>query len=203
MMIETRRLLLRKIVSSDAEDMFAYSRGPNTGLNAGWKPHESLEETQETIDTFFLNQESVFGIVLTETNKLIGSIGLIKDPMRENDSTRMLGYDIGEDYWGLGIMTEAAKAIMGFGFETMFLDLISATCYPYNIRSRHVLEKLGFQYEGTLAQADKRYDGQVMDMECFSLSKEDYFKSGARDEFCFEMQKTDQELFRYDAGLLF
>ncbi len=203
MMIETRRLLLRKIVSSDAEDMFAYSRGPNTGLNAGWKPHESLEETQETIDTFFLNQESVFGIVLTETNKLIGSIGLIKDPMRENDSTRMLGYDIGEDYWGLGIMTEAAKAIMGFGFETMFLDLISATCYPYNIRSRHVLEKLGFQYEGTLAQADKRYDGQVMDMECFSLSKEDYFKSGERDEFCFEMQKTDQELFRYDAGLLF
>ncbi|MDD2470860.1 MAG: GNAT family protein [Methanocorpusculum sp.] len=203
MMIETRRLLLRKIVSSDAEDMFAYSRGPNTGLNAGWKPHESLEETQETIDTFFLNQESVFGIVLTETNKLIGSIGLIKDPMRENDSTRMLGYDIGEDYWGLGIMTEAAKAIMGFGFETMFLDLISATCYPYNIRSRHVLEKLGFQYEGTLAQADKRYDGQVMDMECFSLSKEDYFKSGAREEFCFEMQKTDQELFHYDAGLLF
>jgi len=203
MMIETRRLLLRKIVPSDAKDMFAYSRGPNTGLNAGWKPHESLEETQDTINTFFLNQESVFGIVLTETNTLIGSISLIKDPMRENDSTRMLGYDIGEDYWGLGIMTEAAKAIMSFGFETMYLDLISATCYPDNIRSRRVLEKLGFKYEGTLAQADKRYDGQVLDMECFSLSKEDYFKSGKKDEFCIEIQKTESDVFRYDAGLLF
>ena len=175
-MIETKRLILRQIIASDAEDIFANSRGPKTGLNAGWKPHETLSETREIMNEVFLGQESVFGIVLKETNRLIGTIGLITDYMRENDSVRMLGYSLGEDFWGHGFMTEAAKALINCGFETMHLDLISATCYPFNIRSRHVLEKLGFRYEGTLAQAERRYDGQVLDKECFSLSKEAYSK---------------------------
>ncbi|WP_319379482.1 GNAT family N-acetyltransferase [uncultured Methanocorpusculum sp.] len=177
MMIETNRLILRHIVESDAEDIFAYSRGPNTGLHAGWKPHENLEETRQIMQAIFLGQEGVFGIVLKETNVMIGSIGLIADPLRENDSVRMLGYALGEEFWGKGFMTEAAKAVVAFGFGTMHLDLISATCYPFNTQSRRVLEKLGFRYEGTLAQAEKRYDGQILDKDCFSLSKEAYFEN--------------------------
>lgn len=168
-MIETERLILRQIVASDAEDIFAYSRGPNTGMHASWKPHESLKETRTVMIEAFLGQESVFGIELKETDRLIGNIGLVKDYMRENDSVRMLGYALGEDFWGHGFMTEAAKVMIDFGFETMHLDLISATCYPFNVRSRRVLEKLGFRYEGTLALAEKRYDGLVFDTDCFSL----------------------------------
>lgn len=174
MMIETERLILRQIVDSDAEDIFAYSRGPNTGLDAGWKPHETLEETKQIMQEIYLGQESVFGMVLKETGVMIGSIGLIADPLRENDSVRMLGYALGEAFWGRGFMTEAAGAVVTYGFETMHLDLISATCYPFNVRSRRVLEKLGFRYEGTLAQAEKRYDGKVLDKDCYSLSKEAY-----------------------------
>lgn len=175
-MIETKRLILRQIVASDAEDIFAYSRGPNTGLNASWKPHETLRETRRIMEEVFLGQGSVFGIVLKETNILIGNIGLIRDEMRENDSVRMLGYALGEDFWGHGFMTEAANVVVKFGFETMHLDLISATCYPFNVRSRRVLEKLGFRYEGTLALAEKRYDGKVLDKDCFSVAKEAYFQ---------------------------
>jgi len=178
-MIETKRLILREVVASDAEDIFAYSRGPNTGLNAGWKPHETLGETREIMKEVFLDQESVFGIVLKETNKLIGNIGLIKDYMRENDSVRMLGYALGEDFWGQGFMTEAAEVVIEFGFETMQLDLISATCFPFNVRSRRVLKKLGFCYEGTLALAEKRYDGQVFDIDCYSLAKSGYYENTA------------------------
>jgi putative acetyltransferase len=178
-MIETKRLILRQIIASDAEDIFANSRGPNTGLNAGWKPHETLSETRRVMQEVFLGQESVFGIVLKETNILIGTIGLLQDYMRENDSVRMLGYSLGEDFWGHGFMTEAAKAVVDFGFETMHLDLISATCYPFNVRSRHVLEKLGFHYEGTLVLAEKRYDGQVLDKDCLSLSKSTYSRNAA------------------------
>ena len=170
-MIETERLILRQIVASDAEDIFAYSSGPNTGMHASWKPHESLRETRAVMSEVFLGQESVFGIELKETHRLIGNIGLVKDYMRANDSVRMLGYALGEDFWGHGFMTEAAKVMIDFGFETMHLDLISATCYPFNVRSRRVLEKLGFRYEGTLALAEKRYDGLVFDTDCFSLSK--------------------------------
>ncbi len=177
MMIETERLILRQIVDSDAEDIFAYSRGPNTGLHAGWKPHETLEETKQIMQEIFLEQESVFGIVLKETGVMIGSVGLIADPLRENDSVRMLGYALGEAFWGKGFMTEAAGAVVTYGFEEMHLDLISATCYPANVRSGRVLEKLGFRYEGTLAQAERRYDGKVLDKDCFSVTKEAYVQN--------------------------
>ncbi len=178
-MIETKRLILRQIVASDAEDIFAYSSGPNTGLNASWKPHETLRETRRIMQEVFLGQKSVFGIVLKETNVLIGNIGLINDEMRENDSVRMLGYALGENFWGHGFMTEAAKVVIDFGFETMHLDLISATCYPFNVRSSRVLEKLGFHYEGTLALAEKRYDGKVFDKDCYSLAKTAYSENTA------------------------
>ena len=174
-MIETERLILRQIVPADAEEIFAFSKGPETGRDAGWKPHETLEETRLIMQEIFLEQESVFGMVLKETGVMIGSVGLIDDPLRENDSVRMLGYALGEAFWGQGFMTEAADAVVTYGFEEMHLDLISATCYPFNLRSKRVLEKLGFRYEGTLALAEKRYDGKVLDKDCFSVTKEAYF----------------------------
>ncbi len=129
------------------------------------------------MQAIYLGQESVFGIVLKETGVMIGSVGLIDDPLSENDSVRMIGYALGEEFWGKGFMTEAAKGVVAFGFETMHLDLISATCYPFNIQSKRVLEKLGFRYEGTLAQAERRYEGQVLDKDCFSVTKEAYFEN--------------------------
>ncbi len=59
-MIETKRLILRQIVAFDAEDIFANSRGPNTGLNAGWKPHATIRETKEIMEEVFLGQKKTF-----------------------------------------------------------------------------------------------------------------------------------------------
>lgn len=171
MMIETARLLLRPITESDAAEIYEYAKEAHVGPNAGWKPHDTLEETRAIMPLVFLDKEAVFGIVLKESGRLIGSIGLIDDPKRENDRARMLGYGIGEAYWGKGYMTEAAKAILRYGFETMEVDLISAYCYPFNARSRNVLLKIGFQYEGTLSLCEKRYDGEVLDNECYALRK--------------------------------
>ena len=100
--IETERLILRPIVENDAEAIFEYCRNENVGKNAGWKPHESLEETRETMKQVFLNKENVYGMVLKEGDTLFGSIGLITDPKRQNDKTRMVGYAIGESYWNKG-----------------------------------------------------------------------------------------------------
>lgn len=173
MNIETERLLLRPIIESDADDIYEYSKNKNVGINAGWESHKSIEETREVMKLVFLNQEFVFGIVLKETGKLFGSIGLIADPKRQNEKTRMIGYAIGEDYWGKGYMTEAVTALLRFGFEELHLDLISAYCYPYNEGSKNVLKKCGFRYEGRLRLAEKRYDGEVLDNECYAV--EDLF----------------------------
>jgi len=170
-MIETKRLILRPVTENDAEAIFEYCQNENVGINAGWKPHESIEETREIMKLVFLNKENVFGLVLKENGKLFGSIGLIPDPKRQNDQTRMLGYAIGERYWNKGYATEAVQSLIRFGFDNLGLQLISAYCYPYNHSSKMVLKKCGFNYEGTLRMAEKRYDGAILDNDCYYVTR--------------------------------
>lgn len=169
MEIITERLLLRPILQSDDHDIYTYSKGANVGPNAGWKPHESIEETRKIMKAVFLDKEDIFGIILLTTDKLIGSLGLMEDPKRENDKARMLGYALSELYWGNGYMSEAANAVVRYGFAELKLDLISAYCYPHNERSKGVLKELGFHYEGTLCKCEKLYNGKVYDNDCYVL----------------------------------
>lgn len=165
--IETERLILRPISEEDAEAMFMFSQNVNVGFNAGWKPHSDIEETHEIIKMIFLDRKDVYGIELKEADMLCGSIGLVPDAKRQNDQTRMLGYALGENYWNKGYMTEAAQALIRFGFDSLHLDLISAYCYPFNTRSKRVLEKCGFKYEGRLRFAEKHYGGEYLTMNVF------------------------------------
>lgn len=170
--IKTDRLILRPTLMSDAEDIFEYASGENVGVHAGWKPHETIEETKQIIETVF-SEEIVFAIVLKENDKVIGSIGLVADPKRAYDRVRMIGYALGEAYWGRGYMTEAARAMVAYGFGTLNLIMISAYIYPSNERSRGVLMKLGFEYEGKLSLCEKSICGEVLDNECYALKKND------------------------------
>lgn len=169
MIWNTKRLILRSVVEEDAEAIFEYSREPNVGPNAGWKPHESIEETRQIMQTVFLNRDAVFVIIVKESNKLVGTIGLITDPKRENENVRMLGYALSEQVWGYGYMTEAVAEIVRFGFRELHLEAVSAYCYPFNTRSKRVLEKNDFQYEGCLSLCEKRYDGRVESNDCYIL----------------------------------
>lgn len=172
--IKTERLTLRPIVFSDQEDIFEYSKHPLVGPDAGWKPHENMEETMDIMKTIFLDQDSVWGIELKDEKKIIGSIGLIKDQKRENKQVMMLGYAIAYDQWGNGITTEASKAVINYGFKKLGLSLISVCCYAYNERSRRVIKKCGFKYEGTMRQAEERFDGKIFDSELYSITKEEW-----------------------------
>ena len=174
MQIETERLLLRPIEESDDRDIFRYSKQKQVGPNAGWKPHANIQETRAIMKQLFLGENNLFGIVYRQNGRLIGTIGLIRDAKRENSQVLMLGYAMSKPYWGQGLMTEAAQALIRFGFEQLELELISAYCYPHNDRSKSVLRKCGFAYEGTLRRCATLYDGQTLDEECYSLLKEDY-----------------------------
>lgn len=171
--IETDRLILRSTLLSDVEDIFEYASGENVGVHAGWKPHETIQETQQIIETVF-SEDNVFAIVLKESGKVIGSAGLISDHKRAYDRVKMVGYALGEAYWGRGYMTEAVRALVDYGFETLDLVMISAYCYPSNERSRGVLKKLGFEYEGTLSLCEKSINGEVLGNECYALTRNDY-----------------------------
>lgn len=169
--IETERLLLRPFRESDAEAFFECCQNPNIGNNAGWKPHGSLEESQEILRSVFISQSGIWAIILKEDGRLIGSIGIIPDPKRENPQARMLGYWLDESHWGKGYMTEAVQSVLDYGFNTLQLSLITANCYPHNERSQQVLKRHGFIYEGTLHQAELTYDGHLYDHQCYYLTK--------------------------------
>lgn len=174
--MQTQRLLLRPIVMEDAREVFAFSREQNVGPNAGWKPHASLRDTIEIMPKVLVGQQGVFGVVLKDTGILIGSIGLMPDVKRSNPRVRMLGYALSERCWGRGFTTEAARAVLHYGFETLHLDMISAYCYPQNERSQRVLAKCGFIYEGCLRQSELRYDGKTLDNLCYALTRERFMQ---------------------------
>ena len=81
-----------------------------------------------------------------------------------------LGYYVAEEYWGKGIMTEAVKQICECVFDKSDIIRIYAEPFAYNIASCRVLEKAGFQYEGTL-RSNAVKNGKVIDMKMYSLLK--------------------------------
>lgn len=172
--IETERLILRDWDVDDVDDLYEYAKNPNVGPHGGWKPHESKLESLEIMQTLFIDKYDSWAIVYKENGKVIGSIGYETDPKRPGINCRELGYAIGEEYWGNGIMTEAARAVIQFGFEELGLDLISIYRNPQNGRSGRVIDKCGFTYEGTLRRAYQIYDGTIRDVACYSMTKEEY-----------------------------
>lgn len=172
MKLQTERLTLRPFREDDVQALYDYSKDEPVGRNAGWKPHESLQESDDILHLVFLDQPSVWAIERRSDRRLIGSIGLVTDSARQYGSARSLGYALGIRYWGQGYMTEAVRAVIRYGFEKMSLDVISATCYPDNPASRRVLEKCGFQHEGTLHRAELLYNGEVKDHLHFYLPRE-------------------------------
>jgi len=174
MQIETPRLLLRPMRAEDAPQLYAYASQPQVGPPAGWKPHESLAETQRVMREVFLGKDNVFAIVLRETGELIGSIGLTEDPRRRNQRACMIGYAIAVTRWGMGFATEAAEAALRYAFSETDAEIVTAYTYLFNERSQHVLEACGFTREGVLRRCEKRYDGIVFDCVSYSLLRSEY-----------------------------
>ena len=175
--LETDRLLLRGWERKDAHALYEYAKNPNVGPAAGWKPHESVRESRTIIDQLF-RTNTTWAIVHKATGRIIGSIGLEPDKLRTNIRSRELGYSLSEDYWGEGIMTEAAQRIISYAFDEMSLIILMIRTSTTNRRSQRVIEKCGFKYEGTLRQAYKIYDGTLRDTMVFSMTREEYEAGG-------------------------
>ncbi len=179
--IETERLFLRRFVEDDLNALHQWCIKPNVGSHAGWKPHETLEDSKRVLREF-MNGDEVWAIGEKSSGRLIGSCGLHHDHKRMNDRARMLGYVLDDAFWGRGYMTECAQALVRYGFCVMQLELISAYHFAVNDRSRRVIEKCGFQREGILRQARRLYDGRVEDDVLYSLTREAYLSEQQKGE---------------------
>ena len=117
------------------------------------------------------NEDETFAFAITLDDKVIGSIGVFRQQNIHRQTAEM-GYYIAEEYWGKGIMTDAVKQICEYVFKNSDILRIYAEPFAYNIGSCRVLEKTGFQYEGTLRNNAVK-NGKVIDMKMYSLLREE------------------------------
>ena len=150
LIIKTERLILRPFKQSDLHDFYTYASVDGVGEMAGWKHHETIEKTQEILDTF-IEEDKTFAIVLKENHKVIGSLGIekygLEDKLTEFNGYlgREIGYVLSKDYWGKGIMPEAVKAVIEYLFHDLNLDFLLCGYYDFNNQSKRVQEKCGFK----------------------------------------------------------
>lgn len=175
----TPRLKLVSFKKEDAPDLYAYAKHPDVGPHAGWKPHDSVEESEMIIEKLFI-PNGTWGIrVLQEEGSyspIIGTIAMENDRFRPDASTKEIGYSLAHYMWGKGYMTEAAKAVIQYGFEELNLEIMTICTSPVNKRSQRIAEKCGFTYEGKIRKAYRVYTGELRDSLVFSLTKEEWEK---------------------------
>jgi [ribosomal protein S5]-alanine N-acetyltransferase len=148
--LETERFLLRAATFNDVADMFRVMSDPQVTRYFGMPPMATLAEARERvqmIQTAFQEQNGVRWVIADRASgQLIGTCGfwrLIKPHDRAE-----IGYELAQEWWGQGVMTEALAAMLQFGFTRMGLHSVEAQIHPANNGSRRVLEKLGFVQEG-------------------------------------------------------
>lgn len=116
-----------------------------------------------------VDKNDTFAFAITADGKVIGSIGAFRQG-NIHRQTAELGYYIAEEYWGQGITTEAVKQLCDHVFSNTDILRIFAEPFASNIESCRVLEKAGFQYEGTL-RSNAVKNGRVLDMKIYARLK--------------------------------
>ncbi|MDO4544499.1 MAG: GNAT family N-acetyltransferase [Clostridia bacterium] len=176
--LTTERLILREWTYDDVEDHHEYAKSPLVGPSAGWQPHKSIAESEAYLKKTIADGDT-WALVYRENNKVIGSLGLHADKHRQGVSSRTLGYVLSADYWGRGLMREAVNAALDFAFTELDLQLVSVVHFPDNHRSKRVIQKCGFRFEG-ITKGGAQNNGTAVDTWCYSITKAEWKGEGGR-----------------------
>ena len=176
--LETKRLILRRFSPDDAEDMYRnWASDPEVTRFLTWPCHASPETTRVLLEQWDKRYEDgrVFNwaIESKEVRQVIGSIAVGK--INEEIGSVEIGYCLSRMYWGQGIMPETLIAVMGFLFNDVGINRISAYHDVRNPKSGRVMEKAGMQYEGTLRQAKKNNLG-ICDVAVYAALRSEWNK---------------------------
>lgn len=165
---------IRKWNLADAADLAAAlsNKKVQDNLRDGL-PYPYTEQDGEDYISAMLSADAddTFAFAITVDERVVGSIGVFRQGNIHRQTAEM-GYYIAQGYWGKGIMTEAVKQTCEFVFGNSDIIRIYAEPFAYNTASCRVLEKAGFQYEGTL-RSNAVKNGKIIDMKMYSLLKEE------------------------------
>lgn len=173
--LHTPRLTLRPLTMRDAQDIYDYSCDREVARHVLWDAHRSVADSRAYL-RFILRQyregmPSSYGIVLKETNKVIGTIGFMW--LHEENSTVEVGYSLSRAHWNQGLMTEALQAVIDMAFTHLHLHRIEAQHETVNPASGRVMAKCGMRFEGTLR--GRIYNkGKFVDVDLYAILREDW-----------------------------
>jgi [ribosomal protein S5]-alanine N-acetyltransferase len=174
--LTTQRLILREFKSEDWAAVLAYQSQP-----LYLRYYASTERTPEAVQEFvkwFTDQQleeprikRQLAVTLKSTGQLIGNCGI---RLKSVDATEAdIGYELAPEHWGQGYATEAARAMMDFGFNELKVHRIWSWCIADNTGSAHVLEKLGMRLEGHLRE-NEYYKDRWWDTLMFGMLEDEW-----------------------------
>ncbi|MFH6971445.1 GNAT family N-acetyltransferase [Flavobacterium petrolei] len=168
--LETERLLLRRVDANDINEIFALRSNPETMKYIPRplvKTDEDALEHIAMIDSKIDSNEGInWAITLKDNPKLIGVIGHYR--IKPENYRAELGYMLLPEYHGKGIVSEAVKEAVKYGFQMMKLNSLEAIIDPENHASAKVLEKNGFVKEAHLKEYEF-FEGRFLDTVIYSI----------------------------------
>ncbi len=179
--LNTPRLRLRKLTMQDSADIFRYSCDVQVARHVLWDAHRTIGDSRAylryMLRRYRQHDPASWGIEHRADGRIIGTIGFMW--IQSDNSAAEVGYSLAREYWNQGLMTEALKAVIDYGFGRMNLNRIEAQHETANPASGAVMRKCGMQREGTLRE--RLYNkGRYVDVELYAILRRDYLAMKGR-----------------------
>jgi ribosomal-protein-alanine N-acetyltransferase len=173
--LRTARLLLRSLEGKDISTIVRLAGANEIAATTLNIPHPYTEDDAQSFlakanEDFHAGRSISLAISVSPGRELCGAVGLnMADAHRHAE----LGYWIGVPFWGKGYATEAASAVVAFGFGTLRLHRIYAHHFAGNTASKRVLEKIGMRHEGRSRHHIQKWN-QFIDIENYGLLADEF-----------------------------
>jgi ribosomal-protein-alanine N-acetyltransferase len=179
--LRTARLLLRPFEQGDISTIARLAGAREISSTTANIPHPYTEQDARDFlvrasEEFRSGLSMTFAICaspagdVSPARALVGAVGLI---IALAHLRAELGYWIGVPFWGNGFATEAAGAVVAFGFKTLGMQRIHAFHFAENVASGRVLTKIGMRHEGRSREHIKKWD-RVIDLENYGLLRSEF-----------------------------
>jgi len=169
--LETERLILRRLTMDDAEAMFRnWASDPEVTKFLTWPTHNNVDVTKYVLGLWLpeYEKDDYYQWAITLKERGDEAIGTIHGLVNDNTESIQIGYCLGRDFWHQGIMSEALKALVDFFFDEVGANRICSYHDPLNPNSGKVMTHCGLKYEGTLRKSDRNNTG-ICDASWYSL----------------------------------
>ena len=170
--MESERLVLRALRLDDAADVQTFAGDFDVFKHTLSIPHPYEEGMAEAWikGLAWSSDLHTYAIEKKGTGSFLGVIGL---KLWSKHNRAELSYWLGKPFWGQGYMTEAARVMVAYGFEELFLHRIYAYAFSTNPASARVMQKIGMRYEGLL-RSHVMKQGEYLDLVTYGLLRSEY-----------------------------